>query len=232
MQRLIAELLDESALTHSLSAAVACERASYIDAVQFIGSGQVLLAWFPRLSKPEAWFFQPLLLKNSREGAVYFSGLKAAAGRETYPMAMATQPNVEDLVGGHGLNSLLVAAILIPSLDRMILLDFRLRAHRRMAAIALAIRMYEIDKGHRPERLDELVSGYLDSIPRDPFAHGDEPIRYLPNAQPPLLYSVGPDGVDDGGRFTFRGLNNRGAVDPDKLDFVFFLNGDRPRAGS
>ncbi len=71
--------------------------------------------------------------------------------------------------------------------------------NRRMTATALAIRLYELDKGQMPETLDELVPEYLPAVPQDPFFDGVRPIGYLPNAELPVLYSVGFNGVDDGG---------------------------------
>ncbi|NOX58568.1 MAG: hypothetical protein GXP29_06880, partial [Planctomycetes bacterium] len=45
-------------------------------------------------------------------------------------------------------------------------------------------------------------------------------------AEPPILYSVGSNGFDEGGKFT---LKKRGTVDWEQFDLVFFLDGDRPR---
>ncbi len=96
---------------------------------------------------------------------------------------------------------------------------------RRLAATALALRLYELDHGQRPATLDELVPNYLPHIPRDPFSADNRPLGYLPNADPPILYSVGPDGVDNAGEFT---RNTFGGVGGDSPDLPFFLNGDRP----
>jgi len=98
-------------------------------------------------------------------------------------------------------------------------------AERRMAATALAIRLYELDYGRRPERLAELVPDYLPSVPGDPFAAADRPIGYVPHAPRPVLYSVNIDGVDEGGRYV---LYSAGRVERDAADLPFFLNGDRP----
>jgi hypothetical protein len=73
-------------------------------------------------------------------------------------------------------------------------------ARRRMAAAALAMRVYEIDHGHRPEALEELMPRYLPYVPADPFAPDGECIRYLPIPGLAVLYSVGPDGLDQGAR--------------------------------
>ena len=94
-----------------------------------------------------------------------------------------------------------------------------------MAAIALTIRLYETDHGRRPETLSELVPEYLSAVPLDPLAADDRPIRYLPNAPKPILYSVDENGDDDGGSYS---IHSDGGFDRKSLDWPFFLNGDRP----
>jgi hypothetical protein len=68
---------------------------------------------------------------------------------------------------------------------------------------ALALRAYHVEKGVYPARLDELVTdGYLSRVPDDPFAPPGMPLLYrrMPGGSKYLLYSVGPDGKDDGGK--------------------------------
>jgi hypothetical protein len=85
--------------------------------------------------------------------------------------------------------------------------------------------MYELEKGRRPEKLADLVPAYLASVPDDPFAPDRRKLGYKPNANPPVLYSVNADGIDDGGAFALR---STGEIDWDVKDLPFFLNGDRP----
>lgn len=98
-------------------------------------------------------------------------------------------------------------------------------AMRRMAAIALALRLYEIDHGSQPSGLDQLVPQYVREIPLDPFATDERPISYLLNFDKPLVYSVNLDGVDDGGEYE---LDKYGDVEGRSKDLVFFLDGNRP----
>lgn len=70
---------------------------------------------------------------------------------------------------------------------------------RRLAATALAIRLFQIDHGRRPERLDELVPDYLPTVPIDPFRSDAGPIGYRLEKGRSRLYSIGDDGKDDGG---------------------------------
>ena len=97
----------------------------------------------------------------------------------------------------------------------------------RMAATALAIRLYELDHGRRPVALEELVPEYLPAVPLDLFAADGRAIGYAPANAPPVLYSVNVDGVDDGGSFA---LTTWGSVDREAKDLPFFLDGGRPRS--
>ena len=225
VQRLIEALLDESALNSSRSSALASERASLIEEMDRLGKG-LAVGWYPTFPPPISWLVRPLLIEHSRQVAGIMTEIKLAADMDTYPQERENSPDLE-VFFETGANWVMPAYILIPSLGRAIYLDFRLRAERRMTVLSLAIRLFELDNGTRPESLDALVPDYLGAVPRDPFAEGVTPIQYVPNAEPPVLYSIGMDGVDDGGRFELRG---DGSVDRDKADLVFFLNGDRPRA--
>jgi hypothetical protein len=93
-----------------------------------------------------------------------------------------------------------------------------------MAATALAIRLFELDHGHRPLTLDELVPDYLSEVPADPMSSNGV-IQYLPNAEHPRLYSIGPDGIDDGGEYVYK---SEGRINYDMADIPFFLNGQPP----
>jgi hypothetical protein len=108
--------------------------------------------------------------------------------------------------------------------DYVLELDYRARATRRMAACALALKLYEADHGALPPTLGELVPDYLPAVPLDPFDPARQPIRYLPQASPPRLYSLSGDGTDDSGQFARKA---DGVIDPDKLDLVFLLGGER-----
>jgi len=62
-----------------------------------------------------------------------------------------------------------------------------------MAAVALAIRLYEIDHSHRPATLDELVPDYLPEVPDDPFADDGGKIGYSIENGQEVLHCIGPD---------------------------------------
>jgi hypothetical protein len=83
-------------------------------------------------------------------------------------------------------------------------------ARERLLSAELALRCYQSEQGHPPVRLDDLVTNYLSRVPQDPFT--TLPMIYRPQATNWLLYSVGPDGVDDGGRPAARGSPLKGDI--------------------
>jgi hypothetical protein len=63
--------------------------------------------------------------------------------------------------------------------------------------VAFALAAYRADKGHYPEKLDELSPKYLAAVPDDLFS--GKALVYRPDEKGYLLYSVGVNGRDDGG---------------------------------
>ncbi len=66
------------------------------------------------------------------------------------------------------------------------------------ASCGLAVERYRLAHGALPETLRDLVPTYLPDVPLDPF--DGKPLRYKHFEQGYAVYSVGPDGNDDGGR--------------------------------
>jgi hypothetical protein len=85
-------------------------------------------------------------------------------------------------------------------LSHPVRMDFERQADGRLAAVMLALRLYALDHGGaRPAALAELTPRYLPGVPGDPMTAGGRPLRYVPTGERPRVYSVGDDGVDDGG---------------------------------
>ena len=72
------------------------------------------------------------------------------------------------------------------------------RAEMRAAQVALAVERCRLAHGDLPARLEDLVPDYLDGVPLDPF--DGAPLRYKRTEKGYVVYSIGPDGVDDGGQ--------------------------------
>lgn len=64
------------------------------------------------------------------------------------------------------------ASIVVPTVGRVLLTDSRTVTGLRAARIALAAERMRMEKGALPETLADLVPGYLEKLPIDPFADG------------------------------------------------------------
>lgn len=99
---------------------------------------------------------------------------------------------------------------------------FRVLGLRRMAAIALSIRLFELDNNRRPLELSELVPRYLEALPYDPFAAEGQLFRYEPSGVVPMLYSFGTNEKDDGGKIA---IHDDGTFNLYGMDMPYFLDG-------
>lgn len=74
----------------------------------------------------------------------------------------------------------------------------RMELTKRMVMIAIALKRYQLKHGNYPPDLNSLVTEFLAAVPLDPV--DGKPLRYKLNSDGTfLLYSVGENGVDDGG---------------------------------
>jgi hypothetical protein len=89
--------------------------------------------------------------------------------------------------------------IMLPVCDKGWFADENCVAQNALLTVTLALRAYKAEHGRYPERLADLAPGYLKSIPNDPFAIRG-PLSYKRTGGKYILYSVGPDCKDDGGR--------------------------------
>jgi len=73
----------------------------------------------------------------------------------------------------------------------------REQTHLALLEVALAVRMHYLRHGHYPARLSDISREWLPAVPVDLW---DQPIAYRLRDGHPVIYSLGPDGKDDGGR--------------------------------
>ena len=81
---------------------------------------------------------------------------------------------------------------------RFISIYYSVAAKQNNILIATAIKLYQLNNGHLPEKLDDLLPKYLSAVPSDPFNHF-QPVKYVKKEKGYLLYSFGPDLVDQWG---------------------------------
>ncbi len=92
----------------------------------------------------------------------------------------------------------ILSALLLPALGNAVVREANELAYLRTAQTALAVEHFRLTHGQLPENLNELVPQFLSTVPIDPF--DGQPLRYHRLAKGYVVYSIGRDGHDDGGR--------------------------------
>ena len=95
-----------------------------------------------------------------------------------------------------------IADMVTPTLGGTRMNEVRANTQNALFLTLLALRAYRMDHGTDAPTLAALVPHYLQAVAADPFALSG-PLRYKVAGAKPLLYSVGPDGKDDGGSVIF-----------------------------
>jgi hypothetical protein len=130
--------------------------------------------------------------------------------QQPYYEATAAQQRVEGKVKtgqGYGPLTRIIASALQSELRTMA----KAQARESSVAVACAATCYRLDHGAYPPTAALLVPAYLAAIPTDPF--DGRPMRFKKRDDGSVaIYSVGPDGVDDGGQVEGRKSTNVGII--------------------
>lgn len=229
---LMAELLDTDSMQSQRVRGQMADRCVAFEIVHRLGKGENPI----HAEMKKAWLRPEVLSSECLQILRVFAVNIDVAKEKTYPAAMAKREqcpdNFEALREEGGLSDRHPILWLLHSgFDMMegvhLPSSFGVFARSRMAGTALAMRLYEVERGKGPATLEDLVAGgILARVPEDPFSGAGGKIQYKADPQQPRLYSVGEDGRDDGGKFT---LDDKGGAH-DAPDLVYFLNGNRPQA--
>lgn len=98
----------------------------------------------------------------------------------------------------------------------------------RLILLSLVLQAYKADTGKYPAGLTDLVPKYLKKLPTDPFGANNSPFCYKRTGEKYLLYSVGPDHKDNGGKAIYNsttGKSSRYIANPTSTgDIVVGIN--------
>jgi hypothetical protein len=98
--------------------------------------------------------------------------------------------------------------------------SFRLHAQLRATDAGLAVECYRQKHGRWPERLDDLTPECCDAVPIDMYT--GKPLQYRRHKDGVVVYSVGPDEKDNGGKLR-READEPYVPFPEGLDFGIML---------
>jgi len=91
-----------------------------------------------------------------------------------------------------------LSKLFITALFKTVIKEANNFAYLRTSIAAIAVERFRLAHGRLPENLNELVPQFLSAVPIDPFDGAS--LRYHCLAKGYVIYSVGSDGHDDGGR--------------------------------
>jgi hypothetical protein len=183
VRALIALLLDDGPRRSSFMASLEGERAAQVDVGVSVATRTYLV--------------RPAIQMDTVTLANEGDQLLAAAAAPDWTIGQKLMPPVP-VVNGPRTTAHVVSQMIRPALGRAVSTSYRGAAQSRLAATALAIRMYQRDHGgQRPPTLAALVPDYLPAVPLDPMATNGATIGYIPDPVAPYVYSVGDNGTDD-----------------------------------
>lgn len=163
---------------------------------------------------------------RERDALYYYGVMEQAVSLCSLPPyqrveeARALSRDVEAELDAHGLKYWL-SCMTTPSIGRILEAEVNARATLRVAQAALAVEEWRLENGRWPESLEQLVPGFLDTVPEDPFS--DRPLYYVKADTGVALYSVGPDGQDDGGVSQDQAFESAGYAVDEGWDIPFRL---------
>jgi hypothetical protein len=214
VRALLARIQDERESLNAILNCLRSERARYIDSV-LLGpmaareaAGADAIMWGETLPMPwpysqvERWLTQPVQFGRSKE----------AIERLNAGIASFQQPSLRDFLDANDIsegddyssdaprsqdNTL---RPLMSVLDRLGREHYECLARRRVTTLALAATLYHAEHNAWPRAdLAGIAPAYLPQIPADPLSTCGEQILFIADADRPRVYSVGDDGIDDGG---------------------------------
>jgi hypothetical protein len=189
----------EEAFGLSVFADVSDDQLGVTNLVDLLGNGQPQSSALPipPLSILYRVFFLPADLTGYR---TIMQKYQSAASRSApYPETMkditAIETQMRDRQPG------LISSMMVPALGGVIKAQTRSVANHRAATALVAATKERLETGAVPETFDELAAQLVPPASSDPFT-ADQPLVMKRTDDALLVYSIGPDGEDDGGPVT------------------------------
>lgn len=127
------------------------------------------------------------LIKKTKENTSVSGFLKAVAETGSSRTAMSE------------MTANVMISLLLPAVRAVNTAHARSQQTRHNLEVAFALAEWKLKNGSYPRSLDQLVPKHLDEAPFDTFS--GKPLKYIPRKEGFLIYSVGQNGEDEGGRW-------------------------------
>jgi hypothetical protein len=195
-------LLEEEAAAPLLVQAVRGERAGMHQTLLFMRAHPTTLAQVTGatggVEKALLGLSSPTLVRRSHPRMLRLFNEFVAAAQLPPEEQPAVVKGIEQKIIQAKLNYDIVTALLMPAMLKVTEANRRNIGNLRCASVAVAVERYRRDHGRWPDPLDALVPKYLAAVPKDP--QDGKPLRYQRRTDGCVIYWVGPDGTDDGGK--------------------------------
>jgi len=153
---------------------------SYSDELRTLQSDSIILETLRTMQTNQSQFYKA----DYDAMQLRLSSLGITNAGEAFFRALKI-PNLSEIFGDYNMGSVVQKTI-------------KMETARRVVVTAIALKRFQLRRGKLPETLAELVPEFLKTVPIDP--NDGNPLHYRPGANGMyLLYSVGGNGVDDGG---------------------------------
>ena len=196
VRNLIRQILDDHKYFSAAARGWYLERAYILEAPGLI----------PTLSKGRDYWeylmLKPMLQLDVARCAQGKTAVAHALQEPNFPSASAKLPPDPTTSGAsplHFLAHTLSYSLGLTTSRNLVFHQYQELTDRRVAAVLLAIRLYETDHGSPPTDLAALVPDYLPQVPIDPLSPDGHVLRFISTPGKQAIYSVGIDGHDDGG---------------------------------
>jgi hypothetical protein len=145
------------------------------------------------------WLGRPLIKRDLIRGILKYEDVEAQV-RRPYFETREFWRNHDRQIGALPWYAVL-SRMAMPMMDTAVLKQAALEALALAARTGLACKIYKNQNGRYPADLAALVPGILPEVPVDPFT--GKPLVYRLEGEGFIVYSLGSNEKDDGGRMTF-----------------------------
>jgi len=203
LRELIGEV-DPAPWRERLVTAVRGERIVFVEAGQYLlKSGfrelEDLYGKLNFFKTQGAWIIRPLLKRDMRKALPIFAAFEEQASRPYYESRAFWTSGKQALLDRPWYA--FVSKAMLADFESAFLKGAMVEAMLTAARTGLACRLFKSRTGRYPEGLSELVPDILSGVPIDPFT--GKPLVYRRDGEGFIVYSLGANQKDDGGRSTF-----------------------------
>ena len=152
---------------------------------------------FRRTPTPESRKTPPAQVRQTNRDLSQFYGDLLKLNKLPYAARLVKAESIKPAYGSYVLSQL--ATLMIPAVPSFIRSESRGAAVLRASECLIAVRHWQLrHRGNPPEMATAIQGSSLKAVPIDPY--DGKPMRLTQIDGQPVVYSVGRDGKDDGGR--------------------------------